>query len=278
MEREEIRKQWESAAPGWAKWERTFANWMSPATEAMLEMAGVVSGAHVLDIASGAGSQTLIAAQLVGSHGHVVATDISEMMLHYVHENARAAKLDHISTLVSAAEDLDVSAESFDAAICRLGLMLFADPSKALAAAKRALKPGGKIAVVVFSTPEANPFMAKPMQVLLRHAKKEPPAPGQPGIFALGGAGVLKRLFTTSGFTDWEQRTFNAPFRMPSAMYALNILREAAGAYRAVISDCSEAVQTAAWAEVAEALESFETEEGFQAPAEILVAASHKPV
>lgn len=273
MEQAEIREQWEGAAPGWAKWEETVANWIEPATEAMLDMAGVVSGAQVLDLASGAGSQTLRAARRVGSRGHVVACDISDTMLHHVRENARAIRLENVSTMVGAAEELDVPAASFDAVICRLGLMLFVEPAKALAAVRRALKPGGKVAVVVFTTPAANAFMARPMQILLRHAGKEPPAAGQPGIFSLAAPGVLERLLTESGFVSVEQRTIAIPLRMPSAMQALDMMQEAFGAYRAVVSDCPEAVRTAAWAEVAETLERFETATGFEAPGEVLVAA-----
>jgi predicted methyltransferase len=65
----DIRTQWEGAAPGWARWEATIATWMEPATEAMLAMARVAAGARVLDLASGAGSQTLRAAQRVGPQG-----------------------------------------------------------------------------------------------------------------------------------------------------------------------------------------------------------------
>ncbi len=102
MERAEIRKQWEGAAPGWAKWEDKLATWMEPTTEAMLEMAGVMPGAQVLDLASGAGSQTLSAARRVGASGHVVASDISETMLQYVQENAQAAGVDNISTMLGS--------------------------------------------------------------------------------------------------------------------------------------------------------------------------------
>ena len=107
-----------------------------------------------------------------------------------------------------AAEDLYVAAESFDAVICRLGLMLFVDPAKALVAMRRALRPGRKVAVVVFTTPAANAFMAHPMQILQRHAGKTPPAQGQPGIFSLGVPGVIERLLADSGFVGVEQRTF----------------------------------------------------------------------
>lgn len=272
-----FRKQWEGAAPGWAKWEDKIARWMEPATEAMLEMAGIVPGAKVLDLASGAGSQTLRAAQRVGKQGQVVATDISETMLQYVRENAQAAQLDNVSTLLGAAEELDVPAESFDAAICRVALMLFAEPAKALAGVKRALKPGTRVAVVVFTTPAANAFMAKPMQILRHHAGKQPPLPGQPGIFALGASGVLENMFREGGFTNFKQRTVVVSLQMPSAAHTLEMMREAFGAYRAVVSDCSEAVRTAAWAEVAEMLKDFETSGGFKAPMELLVAAGMKP-
>jgi SAM-dependent methyltransferase len=272
-----IRQQWEGAAPGWARWEATVAAWMEPATDAMLAMADVAAGTRVLDLASGAGSQTLDAARRVGAQGSVVASDISDTMLHHVRDNAHAAGLANVTTLAAAAEDLDVAAESFDAVICRLGLMLFVDPARALVAVARALRSGGKVAAVVFTTPAANPFMAKPMQVLLRHAGKTPPSPVQPGIFSLGAPGVLGRLLVAAGFVGVEQRTLDVPLRMPSAADAVTMMREAFGAYRAVVSDSPEAVQAAAWAEVAETLTSFETSTGFVAPAEVLVAAGVKP-
>ena len=231
MQQAEIRKQWEGAAPGWAQWEAANATWMEPATEAMLAMAGVATGARVLDLACGAGSQMLRAAQRVGAQGHVVASDIADTMLRHVRENACAAGLANVTTLAGAAEDLEVAPQSFDAVICRLGLMLFVAPAQALGqalvAVRRALRPGGKVAVVVFTTPAANPFMAQPLQILLRHAGKTPPAPGQPGIFALGASGVLERLLGDSGFVGIEQRTVALPLRLPSAAQALAMMQEA---------------------------------------------------
>jgi SAM-dependent methyltransferase len=277
MQNEDIRGQWERAAPGWARWESTVALWMEPATAAMLDMAGVDAGTRVLDLACGAGSQTLRAARRVGAQGRVVASDIAEAMLHHVQENARAAGFTNVTTLAGAAEDLDVAAESFDAVICQLGLMLFSEPAKSLMAARRALRPSGRIAVVVFTTPAANPFLARPMQTLLRHAGKTPPGPGQPGIFSLGAPGVIERMFADSGFAGIEQRTLALPLRMTSAAQALAMMQEAFGAYRAVINDSPEAVQRAAWEEVAETLKSFESATGLVAPSEVVVAAGCRP-
>jgi SAM-dependent methyltransferase len=277
METTDIRKLWEDATPGWARWDPTIAAWMEPATLAMLEMAGVNAGGRVLDLASGTGNQTLRAAERVGAQGHVIASDLAETMLEHVQENARAAGLNNITTLAGAAEDLDLTDQSFDAVICRLGLMLFVDPAKALRAVRRALRPAGKVAVVVFSTPAANPFLAISMQILLRHAGKARSVPGQPGVFSLGAPGVIERLFADSGFVGFEQRTLALPVRLPSSVEALAMQQEAIGVLRAVVSDRPEAVRTAAWAEVADALKAFETSTGFIAPAELLVAAGRKP-
>ena len=129
----------------------------------------------------------------------------------------------------------------------------------------------------MFTAPAANPFMAKPMQILLRHAGKAPPLPGQPGIFSLGAPGVIERLFAECGYVDIEQRTLAVPLRMASAEQALDMMREAFGAYRAVLSDVPEAIRISAWNEVAEMLASFETPAGFEAPMEVLVAAGTRP-
>lgn len=272
-----IRKQWEKAAPGWAKWEPVFEELTRPATEAMLDMAGVDPGAKVLDLACGSGSQTLKAARRVVPDGQIVANDISETMLQYVVNKAQIERLNNISTINSPAEGLNVPADSFDAAICSIGLMLFVNPQQALTSVGNALRPGGKVAFTVFTSPAANPFMAKPMQILLRHAGKKPPTNGEPGIFALGAPGVVENLLKESGFENIEKNLVPLSLKMSSAVQAMEMLQEAAGAYRAVVSDCTEEVKTAAWNEVAEALKDFETEEGFNASCELLVAGGSKP-
>jgi ubiquinone/menaquinone biosynthesis C-methylase UbiE len=277
MEKAEVQRQWEAAAPGWAKWEAVISTWAEPATKAMLDMAGVVAGAKVLDLACGAGSQTLSAARRVGRAGQVVASDISETMLAHARENARAAGLANILTLCGAAEELELARGDFDAVICRLGLMLFAEPAKALLAVRQALKPGGKVAVIVFTNPAANPSRSKAMQILLRHAGKTPPAPGRPGLYSLGAPGTIERLLTESGFAGVVRRDMAIPIRMRSAADALQMVQESAAVFRAVVADCSEGVRAAAWAEVGEMLKTFETGDGFVAPAELLVAAGTKP-
>ena len=143
----ELLQTWESAAPGWARWEHVFASGLADATDTMLDMAGVDAGMRVLDLACGAGNQTLRTADRVGPQGRVVASDLSATMLTYVREAADRRGLSHIETLECAAEDLPASAGPFDAAISRLGLMLFPAPGQALMAVQRVLRPKARIDV-----------------------------------------------------------------------------------------------------------------------------------
>jgi ubiquinone/menaquinone biosynthesis C-methylase UbiE len=209
----ELRDTWEAAAPGWAKWEATFSAGLDDVTDALLDMAGVEPGMRVIDLACGAGSQSLRAARRVGPTGQVLAIDISQTMLEHLRANAHRAGLHNIRTVECAAEDLDPAQGRYHAGICRLGLMLFPSPSRALAAVQRLLEPNARFAVLVFTTAAANPFMARPMEVLLRHAGKKPPAPGQPGVFALGTTGALEQAMADAGFSDLRTRIARAPLR-----------------------------------------------------------------
>ncbi len=273
----ELRATWESAAPGWAKWESEFTRNLVDATGTLFDHVNMTAGMRVLDLACGAGSQTLMAARRVGEGGSVVACDISDKILRHTRENADRAGLSNIETRRSAAEDLSGEGGQFDAAYSRLGLMLFAAPKTALAVLHGVLKPGGRFAALVFSTPDRNPYQAEPMKILLRHAGAPPPRPGQPGIFALGGPGVLEALLRESGFADIELATVRAPFQVASVDDALTFMQQAAGAYRAVIADLSEAGKAAAWAEVRDGLEKFKTASGFEVEMEFIIGSGAVP-
>ena len=271
----ELRNTWEKAAPGWAKWEEIFSAGLRDATETLLDMAGIQAGMRVLDVACGAGSQTIQAAKHVGPNGVVVASDISSTMLKHVQKNAASAGLHNIETVEGAADELE-SQPAFDAAISRLGLMLFPAPATSLRAVQRVLKPGARFAALVFTTPAHNPFLARTMTILLQHAGKPAPAPGQPGLFALGGDGVLEILMQESGLMDVKTETVRAPLKVANSSDALNMMQEAFGAYRAVVADLGDAEKSSAWRDVHECLKTFETERGFNAEFEFIIGAGAK--
>jgi SAM-dependent methyltransferase len=197
-------------------------------------------------------------------------------MLDHVRQSAAAANLQNIETLENAAEDLDERLPSFDAAISRLGLMLFPSPGRALKALQRVLKPGARFAALVFTTPDNNPFMARTMAVVLRCAGKSPSKPGQPGLFALGGNRILEGLMRDSGLVQIQTKLVTASLNLPNASHALEMMREAFGAYRAVVADLSDTEKSKAWNEVYECLKQFEGVDGFRAQFEFIIGAGAK--
>jgi len=270
------RQQWQDAAEAWNAWGRFLATWLGPATEAMLDMAKVGPGSFVLDVAAGAGQQTLIAAQRAGPSGRVLATDISPDILEYALENARIQGLHNVETLEADGESLDVAPDSFDAAISRVGLIYFPDQQRALANIIRSLRPGGRFAAIVYSTPENNGFFSKPVSIIRERAQLPPPAAGQPGPFSLGSPGTLSNVLEEAGFRDIEEEVVSAPVVLPTAADCLRFERESFGALHQMLSGLGPEAQESVWTEIGEALADFETAEGFIGPCELVVAAGTK--
>ncbi len=266
------RAQWEDAAEAWHRWGPAIEDWLGSATTTMLEAARIGAGDRVLDVAAGAGGQTLAAARLAGPEGRVLATDISPAILAYAAEEAARAGVRTVETLEADGEDLSALAEgSFDAAISRVGLIYFPDQQAALRGIHRALRPGGRLSAVVYSTPDRNGFFSVPVGIIRRRAELPPPLPGQPGPFSLGAPGVAEQAFTDAGFRDVTVATVVSPVRMATAADCVRFERESFGALHQMLSRLDEAGRAEAWQEITEQLTQFETRAGFVGPCEMLV-------
>jgi ubiquinone/menaquinone biosynthesis C-methylase UbiE len=274
--KETTRQQWQETAEAWHRWDSALEAWLGGATERMLDLAGIGAGSRVLDIAAGAGSQTLAAARKVGPTGAVLATDISSNILEFAEHQARAAGLGNVATRTMDGEELDIEDGSFDAVISRLGLIYFPDQQRALAEMRRVLRNGGRVSAIVYSTPERNGFFSIPVSIIRRIANLPAPAPGLPGPFSLGAPGVLAQAYEQAGFRDIEVQAIDAPVRFPSAADCLRFERESFGALHAMLAGVSEDEREQAWAEIAQELHQFEGPEGFVAPCELLVGAATK--
>jgi SAM-dependent methyltransferase len=269
--------QWQAAAEPWHRWGPTLEAWLGGATDVMLDMAGVAQGARVLDVAAGAGGQTLAAARRAGSDGHVLATDISANILEFAQRSAREAGLDNVETRVVDGEQLDVPPGTVDAIISRVGFIYFPDQHAAFVGMRRALRAGGRLAGIVYSTPDANGFFSIPVSIIRRRAQLPAPAPGQPGPFSLGAPGVIEAALERAGFTDVEVQRVSAPLRLPSAAECVRFERESFGALHQMLAGLSEAEREETWGEIERELSQFETADGFEGPCELLVAAASAP-
>ena len=89
----------------------------------LVELAHVDAGHQVLNIATGLGEPAFTAARRVGPVGRVVATDVSPQMLALAQEGASMLGLQNIEFREMDAEDADLSEHTFQAILCRWGLM-----------------------------------------------------------------------------------------------------------------------------------------------------------
>jgi len=268
------RAQWEDAADAWHRWGPTIEDWLGAATSRMLDAAGITTGSKVLDVAAGAGGQTLAAARRVGPSGAVLATDISPAILAYAEKTAAEAGLTTVSIQELDGEHLAVPPGAFDAVISRVGLIYFPDQQAALTGMRDALRPGGRISAVVYSTADRNAFFAVPVGIIRRRAQLPPPAPGQPGPFSLGAPGVAERAFADAGFRDITVEAVPSPLRMADAAECVRFERESFGALHQMLAGLSEPERAAAWAEIGEALAEFDGPDGFTGPCEMLVVSA----
>lgn len=272
-----VRAQWDRSATGWNQHTAAIRTWLRQPTDAMLDMAGIGPGATVLDVAAGAGDQTLDIALRVGPTGRVLATDLSPVILALALQNAQQNGLGNVQTLVADGEDLQVVPASFDAVVCRLGLMFFPDPLQGLRGMHRALRAGGGVCTLVFSRPERNPCIGILMSTALQHAglpARDPFTPG--GLLSLGKPGLTDALFRAAGFRDIASTAIDAPFHLPTARHYLDFIRASASPIQQILGRLSPQAADDAWADMEERLGAFTTASGWVGPNELLLTAARR--
>jgi ubiquinone/menaquinone biosynthesis C-methylase UbiE len=232
----------------------------------------------VLDVAAGSGDQTLVIAQEVGAQGHVLATDLSPAIVALARRNAARAGFAHVETRVADGEDLGVPETSFDAAVCRLGLMLFPDPLRGLREMHRALRPGGGVCTMVFSRPEKNPCLTILLSTALKHAGLPARDPCHAcGLLSLGKPGHIEALYKSAGFRDVATIAVAANFHLSSVDHYLAFVRSSASPILQILGRLDKASTEAAWSEMRGRLTTFTTPEGWVGPNELLLTAGRRP-
>ena len=90
---ENQRQDWNRVAGGWDKWDRFFDEQMAFLNHRLVADARLRSGMRVLDLGSGTGYPSLLAAQTVGPTGSVTGIDLAEQMLEAARRKAASLKL-----------------------------------------------------------------------------------------------------------------------------------------------------------------------------------------
>lgn len=258
------------------RWSAPLESMIGPATEVMLDSAAVGTGMSVLDVAAGAGDQTVRAANRVGTSGRVLATDVLDDALRFAESEARDRGIRNVEFRAMSCEELTESDATFDAAICRNGLQYLTDLPRGLAELRRVLKPNGKLAAVVWSTPEHNRFLSQSFAIAHRKLRTAPPGPDEPGPFKLGYCKALRSALEDARFREVRVVAVPAPAVFASASEALTYQQQALGLLTQLLEGLSDEDRTAVWREIELGLGAFEQQGSFFAEGELLVGAGTK--
>ena len=208
-------QEWRTTAPFWTKHSGTIRTMFAPLTEALIRDAGIGEGQTVLDVAGGAGEPSLTIAERVGSKGSVTCTDAVAEMVAAAQSEAQRRGLTNITFRECVADSLPFESNSFDAVVCRLGVMFFPDPLAALREMLRVAKPGGSVSLAVWHKNELNPFTHIVTDVMSRYIEAPPADPDAPNAFRFAESGKLASIFELAGAGDVQERTFRFQIAAP---------------------------------------------------------------
>ena len=166
-------------------------------------MATPQPGERILDIGCGPGTTVLELARRVGPDGHVLGADVSKLSVARARERIAAAGLRHAEVIVADASVHPFPPDSFDLTFSRFGIMFFSDPVAAFANVRRAMKPGGRLALAVFRPASETLWPHAPLEPV-RHLLPPIPAPGpeEPGPFSWADPARVHRILGGAGFSE----------------------------------------------------------------------------
>ena len=203
--RDQQRSTWDEFSAGWRKWDAELLGWHAPFGDAVIHEAWLRADSAVLDVAAGTGEPGLTAAALV-PRGSVTLLDLSEGMLRVASEKAAARGLANVQTAVGDAAALPFDDGSFDAVLCRFGLMFFPRMTAAVSEMARVAKPGTRISAAVWGRAAENPWASLVLGTIARHTELQLPLPGAPGLFRCAAQGFMARIFRDAGLVDVSEQ------------------------------------------------------------------------
>jgi SAM-dependent methyltransferase len=171
---------------------------------------GIRPDDHVLDIGCGAGQTTRDAARMA-SGGAALGVDVSASMIERARQLTEATDLSNVHFERADAATHDFVSDSFDVAISRFGTMFFARPVAAFANINRALRPAGRLVMMVWREHDQNEWAVLIERALGRRAAAPAAAPAQPDAFSLADPRLTERTLEAAGFVEVSFRDVHVP-------------------------------------------------------------------
>ena len=195
-----------------------------PHNERFRAATGVTSHDRVLDIGCGTGQSTRDAARAAAA-GSALGIDLSAQMLEHARRVSREEGLTNIGFEQADAQVHRFQAGGFDVAISRFGSMFFDDPVAAFGNIGRALRPGGRLVLMVWQARESNAWSTTIREAIAGDAELPPPTATGPSPFSLGDPAVASGILAAAGFTEISFTDVHEPvYYGPDTAVALDVV------------------------------------------------------
>jgi len=271
-------QEWRTTARFWTKHSGTIRTMFAPLTEALIRDAGIGEGQTVLDVAGGAGEPSLTIAERVGTKGSVTCTDAVAEMVAAAESEAQRRGLVNITFRECLADSLPFESNSFDAVVCRLGVMFFPDPLAALREMLRVAKPGGSLSLAVWNKDELNPFTHITTEVMSRYIESPPVEPDAPNAFRFAEPGKLAGILELAGAGDIHERDVRFQSAAPISPIEFWMMRsETSDTLREKLAKLSAEQVSDATQEVLEAVWEYFPNGQMNFPAQMIIVTGTKP-
>lgn len=275
---ESQRADWNRVAPGWEQWDRLLDENMTCLNHRLVADARLRAGQRVLDLGSGTGYPALLAAQVVGKAGGVIGMDLAENMLAIAKRKADALGLANLEFRAGDITELPFEGACFDAVTSRFCLMFLPDIPKAAREIARVLKAGGYVTAAVWSTPDKNPYLRIPLDVVKQFVDLPPPDPAAPGIFRLAAAGDLAKVTREAGLRFVGEEEYLSEMRFPSAEQYYRSLIDLAAPLQNLFAKLSADQQKAAKEQIIEAATAHTRDGSLALPIAVRFVTARKPL
>lgn len=237
------------------------------------ELLSAVAGAgRVLDLGCGSGRLTVALARAGAA---VTGFDTSRESLEQARRRAGAAGVELQLVEADMNEPLPFEDGSFDAATSRVALMIAAAPAATLRELRRVVRPDGRIATVLWASPDRNPWFSEPRAAIAAVLGAEQASFAR-AFGRLGDPAEAADVHRAAGLRDVEATLLHEHSSATDAAEHWEWLAQDIGHFRRVAEALTEAERNAVVADVAARLEPYRRADSLQVPRTlVLVTARH---
>ena len=273
--RAQMHAMWQGVAPAWGEHADYVDRRAADLSRHLLDEVELRPGDRVLELACGAGGLGLAAAERMAGDGEVTLSDVAPGMAETAERRARERGLTNVRSRVLDIEAIDEADGSYDVVLCRDGLQFAADPAQGVREMARVLRPGGRVGLATWASPQQNPWLSTLMGAFAAETGRQVPRPGMPGPFALDDPERLAAMLHDAGLTAsvterpvaMRVGSFNEWWERTTAL---------AGPVRGLLAKLPDETVASVRVRAEQAVQRYATADGFELPGVALVAVGRR--